>query len=89
MNIHEIVVKIMNIHDFVGSGWGILHPSSMNIVKSQHIYMLNFGQNFINILMNIHEFVVTIMNIHELVGSGWGILHPLSMNIVKSLHIYM
>ena len=39
MHIHEIVVKIMNIHDFVVSGRDILDPLSMNIVKSQRIYM--------------------------------------------------
>ena len=34
MNIHEFDVTIMNINDCVVSGWGILHPLPMNIVKS-------------------------------------------------------
>ena len=89
MNIDEIVVKIMNIHDFVVGGWGILHPLTMNIVKSQWIYMQNLGSISINKVMNIHEIVVKIMNIHDFVLGGWGILHPLPMNIVKSQRIYM
>ena len=35
MNIHEFDVTIVNIHDCVVSGCGILHLLPMNIVKSQ------------------------------------------------------
>ena len=75
MNIHEIVVKIMSIHDFVVDGWGILHPLSINIVKLQiHVKL---GLNVIVMLMNIHDFDVTMITIHtlRLVGEVYSTLY--------------